>query len=233
MKKIKIVLVIFPTLNEFENIPLVIDRLKKVIKSDILFVDDGSTDGTVELIQNLVKMNSHISAIYREKKLGLGSAYREAYAYALTQDYEYLIQCDADGSHEIEKIPTMLAAANNGAELVIGSRYVKGGSVSGWAKSRQFISKVGNIYSRITLGLKTKDNTAGFRLYNLETLRKIDFHKAKANGYAFQVQMTYLFKEYKVDEVPIRFVERLHGKSKMNTKIAIEAILKIPLLRFH
>lgn len=223
--------VVLPTFNEFENIPLVLDRIKQVIDADILFVDDGSTDGTLELIKNLVTVDSKIKALFRSKKMGLGSAYRDAYSYALNENYQYLIQCDADGSHEIEKIPEFIDAAAKGADLVIGSRYVKGGSVVGWAKSRELISRIGNLYSRITLGLRTKDNTAGFRLYNLNSLSKIDFHRATANGYAFQVQMTYLFKDLNVVEVPIQFVERQFGKSKMTINVAIEALVKIPMLR--
>ena len=221
-----------PTYNEFENIPVVLQRIKNVVECDILFVDDGSTDGSLELIEELVKNNPNIKALFRGQKMGLGSAYRDAYAYAIKQKYDYLIQCDTDGSHEIEKIPEFIDAADSGAELVIGSRYIPGGSVLGWAKSRQLISRIGNLYSRIVLGLKTKDNTAGYRLYNLHKLAVVNFNKATANGYAFQVQMTYLFKDNRTLEVPIQFVERKYGKSKMTANVALEALIKIPLLRF-
>lgn len=228
----KKILVVLPTYNEFENIPLVLQRIINVVKCDVLFVDDGSTDGSLELIKDLVKVNPNIKALFRGQKKGLGSAYREAYAYAIKQNYDYLIQCDTDGSHEIEKIPEFIDAADDGADLVIGSRYVPGGSILGWAKSRQIISKTGNLYSRIMLGLKTKDNTAGYRLYNLHKLAKVNFNKATANGYAFQVQMTYLLKNHRTVEVPIQFVERKYGKSKMTANVALEALVKIPLLRF-
>lgn len=226
------ILVVLPTYNEFENINSVVGRIQHVIEANILFVDDGSTDGSLDLIQNLIKKNPKIKAMFRGEKKGLGSAYRDAYSYALKEKFDYLIQCDTDGSHELEKIPEMVKAADDGADLVIGSRYVVGGSVKGWAKSRLIISIIGNWYSRIMLGLKTKDNTAGFRLYKLNKLANIDFNKATANGYAFQVQMTYLFKDLKVIEVPIQFVERQYGKSKMTANVALEALIKIPLLRF-
>ena len=224
--------VVLPTYNEVENIRTVFSRIRAVSSADILFVDDGSTDGSVELINDLISNDSGVKALFRGKKMGLGSAYRDAYTYAINQRYKYLIQCDADGSHEIEKIPKIIEAAEAGFELVIGSRYVKGGSIIGWPKSRELISRFGNLYSRINLGLKTKDNTAGFRLYKLTTLAQINYKLARANGYAFQVQMTYLFKNQKTLEIPIKFIEREFGKSKMTFGIALEALIEIPLLRF-
>ena len=225
-------LIVLPTYNEVENIQSVYDRIRKVTDSDILFIDDGSDDGTRDMISKLKTTDSGIFEILRQDKLGLGRAYRVAYKYAVDKKYDVLIQCDADGSHQIEKIPEMLAKIDSGTDLVIGSRYVPGGSVSGWAKTRLYISKTGNAYAKLTLGLRTNDNTAGFRAYRMISLSNIEYWKATANGYAFQVQMTYLFRNLKIVEIPINFTERQFGKSKMTLGIALEAIIQIPLLRF-
>jgi dolichol-phosphate mannosyltransferase len=226
-------IIVLPIYNEFANIEKVYKRIRDISDSDILFIDDGSTDGSLELLEEIKLNDPYVYCIYRGAKLGLGSAYRDAYRYATENAYKYLIQCDADGSHQIEIIPKMLNVAKGGVDLVIGSRYVSGGSVQGWAKSRIVISKLGNFYSRICLNLKTKDNTAGFRIYDVSTLSRIDYGSASANGYAFQVQMTYLFRKVKVVEVPIKFTEREFGESKMTTQIALEALIQIPLLRFR
>ena len=226
------ILVILPTYNENENIIKVYERIRKVSQADILIIDDGSSDGTRESIIGMKSLDNKINFIFRDKKLGLGSAYRVSYEYALNHNYDFLIQCDADGSHEIEKIPEMLKAAISGADLVLGSRYIAGGSVIGWSTSRVIISKIGNFYSKLTLGLKTKDNTAGFRVFNVNSLADIDFKKANANGYAFQVQMTYFFRNLIIVEIPINFMERQFGESKMTIGIALEALIQIPLLRF-
>jgi dolichol-phosphate mannosyltransferase len=227
----KNVLVVLPVFNEVKNIYSVYKRILEQLEPNILFVDDGSTDGSIEIIRELIEKDSKVSCLFRNEKKGLGSAYRDAYEFAISKKYDFLIQCDTDGSHEIEKIPEMLDYSINGADLVIGSRYVDGGSVAGWNKSRLYISKIGNIYSRLCLNLKIKDNTAGFRIYDINSLSKVDFESATANGYAFQVQMTYLFRNLKIVEVPIQFSERQFGKSKMNLRIALEALVKIPLLR--
>lgn len=226
-------LIVIPTYNEVDNLERIYYRIRKVSQADLLFIDDGSYDGTDKKIEKLRLIDSKIEVMYRQEKLGLGSAYRDSYSFAISNNYDYLIQCDADGSHEIEKIPEMLETSMSGNDLVIGSRYVEGGSVKGWSKSRLVISKLGNYYSQIVLGLRTKDNTAGFRVYKVESLKKTDFNRAKANGYAFQVQMTYLFRSKNTVEVPISFVERQYGKSKMTACIAFEAIVQIPLLRFR
>ena len=226
------ILVVLPIYNEHPNILKVYKRIRNISDFDILFIDDGSTDGSIELIKSIELKDSFVFCLFRGAKLGLGSAYRDAFKYAIENEYKYLIQCDADGSHQIEKIPIMMQFAVGGADLVIGSRYVTGGSVQGWAKSRILISKLGNTYSRFCLNLTTRDNTAGFRIYDVNVLSKINYGTARANGYAFQVQMTYLFRKMKVVEVPIKFSEREFGRSKMTARIAFEALIQIPLLRF-
>lgn len=224
-------LIVLPTYNEFENLERVYRRIRNVIYSDILVIDDGSTDGTLEVIKFLQNNDKKFNAMIRKTKKGLGDAYRTAYEFAIQNNYEVLIQCDADGSHEIEKIPLMVEAYQAGYDLVIGSRYVSGGSVAGWSKHRILISRIGNFYSRLVLGLKTKDNTAGFRLYKVALLRDLNSNIGNAKGYSFQVQMSYLCKNAKVKELPIKFVEREFGKSKMTFSIALEAFWQIPAIR--
>ena len=226
-------LVVLPTYNEAENIGNVCARIKNVIDCHILIVDDGSTDGTIPIIKKLSEENSRIHLSLRNSKNGLGDAYRHAYKYAIEQGYEILIQCDSDGSHEIEKIPTLYEKYKSGSDLVIGSRYVAGGNVEGWARTRILISKAGNFYAKLVLRLPVKDLTAGFRLYRIASLKKINYQSAVAKGYSFQIQMTYLFRNLKISEVPITFVDRVFGSSKMNTKIALEAVWQIPFIRFN
>lgn len=226
-------LVVLPTYNEAENIENVCARIKNVIDCHILIVDDGSTDGTIQIIKKLSEENSKIHLSLRNSKNGLGDAYRHAYKYAIDQGYEVLIQCDSDGSHEIEKIPTLYEKYKTGSDLVIGSRYVAGGNVEGWVRTRILISKAGNFYAKLVLRLPVKDLTAGFRLYRIASLKKINYQSAVAKGYSFQIQMTYLFRNLKISEVPITFVDRVFGSSKMNTKIALEAVWQIPFIRFN
>ena len=225
-------LVVLPTYNEAENIENVVSRVRSVVKCDILIVDDGSTDGTIEIIKRLNSQNPNVFLSLRTSKNGLGDAYRHAYTWAIENGYELLIQCDADGSHEIEKIPDLYEKYLSGSDLVVGSRYVPGGNVEGWSSSRILISKLGNLYAKLVLRLPVKDLTVGFRLYRISTLRKVNYLSAVAKGYSFQIQMSYLFRNYKIAEVPITFVDRVFGASKMNTKIALEAIWQIPFIRF-
>ena len=226
-------LVVLPTYNEAENIENACSRIKNIIDCHILIVDDGSTDGTIQIIKKLSEENSKIHLSLRNSKNGLGDAYRHAYKYAIEKGYEILIQCDSDGSHEIEKIPKLFEEYQSGSDLVIGSRYVAGGNVEGWAKTRILISKAGNLYAKLVLRLPVKDLTAGFRLYRIASLKKINYQSALAKGYSFQIQMTYLFRHLKISEVPITFVDRVFGSSKMNTKIALEAIWQIPFIRLN
>lgn len=225
-------LVVLPTYNEAENIENVVSRVHSVVTCDILIVDDGSTDGTIEIIKRLNSKNPKVFLSLRKSKNGLGDAYRHAYTWAIENGYELLIQCDADGSHEIEKIPDMYEEYLSGSDLVVGSRYIPGGNVEGWSPSRILISKMGNLYAKLVLRLPVKDLTAGFRLYRIDALRNINYQNAVAKGYSFQIQMTYLFRKLKISEVPITFVDRVFGSSKMNTKIALEAIWQIPFIRF-
>lgn len=226
-------LIILPTYNEVDNIEDVYKRIRSVSNSDILFIDDGSNDGTLNKILSIQNIDSRVFSILRDGKRGLGDAYRNAFKHAIENSYAVVIHCDADGSHELEKIPRMLEQFVTGFQLVIGSRYIPGGEVIGWAIHRKIISKLGNIYATIFLRTKVKDNTSGFRLYSTEILQEIDINQANANGYAFQVQMTFLCRSFKLLELPIKFVERKYGKSKMTIPIALEALWRIPWIKLR
>lgn len=224
-------LIIIPTFNEVENLLYIYNRVRKVTKEDILFVDDGSIDGTVEKILDLAKSDPRVKMLLRNSKEGLGKAYQAAFHYAMQEDYDFIIHLDADGSHEVEKIPDLIRGYKSGFDLVVGSRYVKGGTVDNWSVVRRIISKVGNNYARFVLGLEIKDLTSGFRLYSLSKLQSAHLERATARGYAFQVQMTYLFNGFKILEVPIRFKDRTFGVSKMGYGIILEALVQIPSIR--
>jgi dolichol-phosphate mannosyltransferase len=224
-------LVIIPTFNEVENINLICAQVRKISKADILIIDDGSTDGTIAQIRELGCVDSKIFLLLRQTKEGLGKAYQAGFSYAFSNNYNYIIHLDADGSHNAEIIPKLISLYEEGFDLVIGSRYVPGGSVSDWSLSRQLISRLGNLYAKLALGLQIKDLTSGFRLYSIDSLKKIKVENATAEGYAFQVQMTYLFRNFRCTEVPITFKDRTKGKSKMGHKIILEALIQIPLIR--
>ena len=224
-------MIILPTYNEAENLEAVYRRIRAVIQCDILIIDDGSVDGTLEVIKKLQQEDNTVFSLLRTVKHGLGKTYLTGYQHAIRYEYDGLIQLDADGSHEIEKIPEMLTHFQNGFKLIIGSRYVPGGDVSGWSKTRIFISKIGNTYGRFILGLDRKDVTSGFRVYDVDTLARIDLSQVEAKGYSFQIQMSFVFRNIASIEVPIVFVDRVFGESKMGYKIVLEALYQIPLIR--
>ena len=223
------VIVIIPTYNERENIEAIIDRVHtSVPAADVLVVDDNSPDGTGELADKLTAGNSHIHALRRPGKSGLGAAYIAGFRWALARGYTTVVQMDADGSHQPEHLPNLLTALAH-ADLVIGSRWVVGGEVVNWPKSRQLLSRAGNTYARLMLRIGIHDATAGYRAYRDTTLRRIPLEEVQSQGYCFQVDLTLraLRAGMAVVEVPITFVERGSGTSKMSKAIIAEALWRI------
>jgi len=223
-------LVIVPTYNERENIAEVARRLFEAAGARValLVVDDGSPDGTAEIVKQIAAGTDEIHLLERAGKQGLGSAYRTGFAWALDHGYEAVVEMDADLSHDPADVGRLLDALED-ADLAIGSRYVPGGGTRNWGLLRRLLSRFGNLYARAWLGFKVQDSTAGFRAYRTAWLREIDLSTAASEGYAFQVEMT--FRTYRagkrIVEVPITFVERTMGRSKMSKKIVIEALLRI------
>ncbi len=223
------ILTIIPTYNELESLPITVDRLRaSVPESDVLIVDDQSPDGTGELADKMAQEDAQIHVMHRKGKGGLGGAYIAGFKWGLDRDYDVLIELDADGSHQPEQLPTLISQIDR-ADLVIGSRWVPGGKVVNWPVHRQFISRFGSFYSRTLLGLKVRDITAGYRVFRASTLRKIDLDSIQSVGYGFQVDMTFRVAKLglTIVEVPIAFIERELGDSKMSTGIAIEAMINV------
>ncbi len=224
-------IVIIPTFNESENITNIINELKN-FDLDILIVDDNSPDKTSQIVKKLMIKNKKIKILERPRKLGLGSAYRDGFRYCIENDYENLIQMDADFSHRIEDLKNMLTFINS-YEVIIGSRYVDGGGSIGWSRIRKILSKVANIYAKIITKSNIYDMTSGFRIYSRNALEKIEYDKTKSDGYSFQIEMSVRAnnQKLKIKEVPIVFNERREGESKMNLKIIIEALFIVFKLR--
>ncbi len=222
------VLVIVPTYNESENIERIIKAVRD-LDYDILVVDDASPDGTGDIVDQLASVDDGIAVLHRERKLGLGPAYAAGFDRGLELGYEILCEMDADFSHDPADLPRLIGPAIAGADLVIGSRYVPGGSTTGWPWYRAAISRGGNTYSSMMLGLGVRDATSGFRAFRDTTLRKIDPSSCRASGYGFQVEMAWRTERagLEIVEVPITFKDRLFGESKMNARIAAEAIMLI------
>lgn len=224
------VLTIIPTYNEIESLPKTVARLRAAVpETDILVVDDASPDGTGQWAENAAAEDAQIFVMHRTGKEGLGAAYIAGFRWGLDRDYDVLVEHDADGSHQPEQLPRLLDAVKAGADLAIGSRWVPGGSVVNWPLSRKVISRGGSFYSRTMLGLKIKDITAGFRAYRREALEALDFNDIESVGYGFQVDMTFRMHKLgmKIVEVPITFVEREHGVSKMSGNIVREAMVNV------
>lgn len=213
---------VIPTYNEAGNIISMIERLQSAVPGiAILVVDDGSPDGTADLAQ------SRVEVLRRTHKQGLGPAYLAGFSWALQRGYDPIIEIDADGSHQPEQLPALLRASAD-SDVVIGSRWIAGGRTVNWPLTRQFISRLGNLYVRMMLGMRVKDATAGFRVYRAGLLRQLDLSAVTSNGYCFQIDLTYRAKRLgaRVTEVPITFVEREVGVSKMNRKIVVEALVQ-------
>jgi dolichol-phosphate mannosyltransferase len=223
------VLVVIPTYNERENLEPIVKRLHDALpKAHVLVVDDGSPDGTGELADTLAAAEARVQVLHRTEKAGLGAAYVAGFRWGIEHDYRVLVEMDADGSHAPEDLPHMLDALSD-ADLVIGSRYVPGGKVVNWPMSRQLISRGGNLYSRLALGAKVKDITAGYRAYRREVLEKLKLGTVASQGYCFQIDLAWRTIEagFTVVEVPITFTERAVGQSKMSKDIVREALLRV------
>jgi len=219
--------VVVPTYNEAENVARIVGRVHDVVPDvDILVVDDGSPDGTAEIAEALQAELPQLHLLRRTAKAGLGSAYRAGFAWGLERGYEAFVEMDADFSHDPEALPSLLAPVLSGFELTIGSRYVPGGTIPNWSWHRHLLSVSGNRYASAVLGLGVADATAGYRVYAATLLRRIDLDSVRAEGYGFQIEMTYRSRQAGADicEVPIRFVDREVGVSKMSSSIVVEAL---------
>jgi dolichol-phosphate mannosyltransferase len=223
------VAVIMPTYNERANIEATAGRVRRAVPgADLLVVDDNSPDGTGEIADKLAAGDPHVHVLHRERKAGLGAAYIAGFRWALERDYGVVVEMDADGSHLPEELPRLLDALPR-ADLVLGSRYVPGGTVVNWPKSREILSRGGNTYARLMLGIKLKDATGGYRAYRASTLQKIALEEVESQGYCFQIDlaMRAIRAGLKVIEVPITFVERVHGTSKMSRAVVAEALWRV------
>jgi dolichol-phosphate mannosyltransferase len=221
------VLVVLPTFNEVENIERVLRRIRAALAdATVLVVDDGSPDGTADAAEVLGKELGNVEIMRRHAKSGLGSAYRAGFRWGLDHGFDACIEMDADLSHEPEALPDLVGALSGGCELAVGSRYVPGGIIPNWAWHRRLLSRGGNVYASALLGLGVADSTSGFRAYSASVLRRIDLDRIRADGYGFQIEMTYQAKRAgaSVVEVPIRFVDRVDGESKMSMVIVVEAL---------
>ena len=223
-------LVVLPTFNEVANIATVLERVRAAVpEADVLVVDDGSPDGTADLAEEVGGRLGAIEVLRRPGKAGLGSAYRTGFRWGMERGHDVLVEMDADLSHDPSDLPALLAAVDHGADLTIGSRYVPGGSIPDWSWHRRMLSRWGNRYAAGVLGLAVNDVTAGFRAYRAETLAEIDLDHVVADGYGFQIEMTYevVRRGGRVVEVPISFTDRLRGDSKMSGRIVVEALVLV------
>lgn len=228
--------VIVPTYNEADNIGKLVERvLAQDPRLDILVVDDGSPDGTGKIADRIAAENPRVNAIHRAGKLGLGTAYIAGFRWALARDYAYIFEMDADFSHDPRKLPEFLEAIKN-ADLVLGSRYQHGQvNVVNWPMSRLFLSYSANIYARAVTGTPVFDATGGYKCFRREVLESIDLSEIQSNGYAFQIEMTFRAwkKGFRVLEIPIVFVDRTEGQSKMSKQIVREAVWMVWRLRWR
>ncbi len=226
-------LIIFPTYDEKENIERIIDAvLKQDDRIDVLVVDDNSPDGTGQIVDRLASENTRINILHREKKEGLGRAYIAGFQWGIKKKYDYLFEMDADFSHGPEYIPDFLKAIEE-YDLVLGSRYISGVNVVNWPISRLLLSYFANMYTRIITGLPVRDGTGGFKCFRRNVLETIDLVSIKSNGYIFQIEMSMRVwkRGFSIKEIPIIFIDRQMGASKMSKKIVREAIWKVWYLR--
>jgi len=220
-------LIVTPTYNEKDNLPRFVDAVRSAYpEAHLMIVDDNSPDGTGDIADALAAKDDHIRVMHRAGKLGLGTAYIQAFQKGLGEGYDRFFEMDADLSHDVRYLPSFVKALDDGADVVIGSRNIPGGGVEGWGLGRHVISKGGSLYSRSILGLGVKDLTSGYKAFTRRALEAIDIDTIHSNGYSFQIEMTYraIRKGMRVKEVPIVFVDRTAGASKMSRKIFLEAI---------
>jgi dolichol-phosphate mannosyltransferase len=224
------VLVIIPTYNEVENLLPIVDRVRDVVPAaHILVADDASPDGTGDLADDLAARDGHIHVLHRPGKQGLGAAYLDGFDWGLREGFDVMVEMDADGSHQPEQLPLLLAAVADGADLVLGSRWVAGGRVVNWPLSRQILSRGGNAYTRLVLGLPLRDATGGYRAFRRSALESLALADVASQGYCFQVDLARraVGQGLDVREVPITFVERELGTSKMSRAIVAEALWRV------
>ena len=232
------ILIIIPTYNEIENIGAIIPAVLDIsAQYNVLIIDDNSPDGTADAVKKMIpQYENRLYIIERSGKLGLGTAYIKGFEYALEHYYDYIMEMDADFSHNPNSIDDIYKACQaDGVGMAVGSRYVKGGGFVNWSKYRLFLSYGASIYTRLITGMTVKDATAGFVMYKKEVLQKMDLNKIEFVGYAFQIEMKYYCHSlgYNIAEVPITFVDRELGTSKMNSSIIKEAVLGVIKMRFR
>ena len=227
-------LIIFPTYNEKENIEKIVAAvLDKDPIIEVLIVDDNSPDGTGNIADGMAAENHRVHVVHREKKSGLGTAYIHGFKWAITHQYDYIFEMDADFSHDPDYLPDFLDAIEN-HDLVLGSRYISGVNVVNWPMSRLLLSFYANVYSRLVTGLPVFDATGGFKCFRREVLEAIDLDQVRSNGYAFQIEvsMRAWVRGFRIKEIPIVFTDRQHGASKMSKKIVREAVWMVWWLRW-
>jgi len=223
------IVIVIPTYNEVENLEWIVGRVRRAVpRADVLVVDDGSPDGTGELADRLADQDPQVQVLHRAAKQGLGAAYLHGFAAALERGYDVIGEMDADGSHQPEQLPLLLDALRD-SDLVLGSRWVPGGSVVNWPLTRKALSRGGNIYTRLLLGVPVRDVTGGFRLFRRTTLEAIHLEDVESVGYCFQADLAHRTVQagLRVREVPIEFVERERGESKMTPEVAVESLKRI------
>jgi dolichol-phosphate mannosyltransferase len=234
--------VVIPTYNEAENLAELLDRTcaalaacRPPVRPTVLVVDDDSPDWTGALAEALRAQHPEVTVLHRAAKTGLGAAYRAGFARALHGDADIVLQLDADLSHDPEDLPRLIEAVRDGADVVLGSRYVPGGAVHGWPWHRWLLSRAGGAYASAVLGLGVSDPTGGLKAFRASTLRAIDLDTVASRGFAFQIETTYRAARAgrRIVELPITFRERRHGASKLTPSIAVEALWRVPLLRVH
>lgn len=227
-------LIVTPTYNEHDNLPRFVSLVRAAApEADLMIVDDASPDGTGEIADDLASRDDKLHVIHRPGKLGLGTAYVDAFRWGLSRGYDRFLEMDADLSHDPKDLPKLFRALDDGADVVIGSRNVSGGGVEGWGPGRHIVSKGGSLYARTILGLHVRDLTAGYKGFTRRALEAIDLSTIRSNGYSFQIEMTYRahLRGMKIVEVPVVFIDRRVGHSKMNRRIFMEAISVVWKLR--